>query len=49
MNNIPSYDDFILESLVLEASQKDVQRVQDIVTKSKGDNILYPRHWLPPA
>jgi hypothetical protein len=37
MNNIPSYDDFILESLVLEASQKDVQRVQDIVTKSKGD------------
>ena len=37
MNNIPSYDDFILESLVLEATQKDVQRVQDIVSKSSGD------------
>lgn len=38
MKNIPSYDDFILESLVLEAaSSKDIQRVQDIVTKSNGD------------
>ena len=35
--HIPSFDDFILESLVLEASQKDVQRIQDIVTKSTGD------------
>ena len=38
MYNIPSFDDFILEGLVLEAaSSKDVQRIQDIVTKSKGD------------
>ena len=38
MNYIPSFDDFILESLVLEAaSSKDIQRVQDIITKSNGD------------
>lgn len=38
MNNLQDYEDFILESLVLEASQKDVQRVQDIITKSAGND-----------
>lgn len=38
MYNIPTFDDFVLEGLVLEAaSPKDIQRIQDIVTKSKGD------------
>jgi len=38
MNNIPSFDDFVLEGLVLEAaSSKDIQRIQDIITKSNGD------------
>jgi hypothetical protein len=38
MYNIPSFDDFVLEGLVLEAaSSKDIQRIQDIVTKSNGD------------
>lgn len=38
MFNIPTFDDFVLEGLVLEAaSSKDIQRVQDIVTKSNGD------------
>lgn len=38
MKNLQDYEDFILESLVLEASQKDVQRVQDIITKSAGND-----------
>jgi hypothetical protein len=38
MHNIPSFDDFVLEGLVLEAaSSKDIQRIQDIITKSNGD------------
>jgi hypothetical protein len=38
MYNIQSFDDFVLEGLVLEAaSSKDIQRIQDIVTKSNGD------------
>lgn len=37
MKNLQTYEDFILESLVLEATQKDVQRIDDIVKKSNGD------------
>jgi hypothetical protein len=37
MKNLQTYEDFILESLILEATQKDLQRINDIVTKSKGD------------
>jgi len=37
MNNLQSYEDFILESLILEASQKDITRINDIVSKSNGD------------
>lgn len=39
MLNIKSYDDFLLESLILEATQKDIMRVNDIVKKSVGSEL----------
>jgi hypothetical protein len=39
MKNLLTFEDFVLENLVLEAaSSKDIQRIQDIVTKSNGDS-----------